>query len=71
VLWPFKAESVLGASCVELFNALGLSAVFLALAFVILTSAPRRTAMFWVWMGVAGALVLCAIALPVGLYLLP
>jgi hypothetical protein len=55
----------------ELFNALGFSAVFLALVFIIVTSAPRRTAVYWVWMGVAGALVLCAIALPVGLSLLP
>lgn len=55
----------------ERFNALGFSAVFLALAGIIAFTAPRRSAMFWGWMGVAGALVLCAIALPIGLGLLP
>ncbi|HZC06936.1 MAG TPA: hypothetical protein VE338_14980 [Ktedonobacterales bacterium] len=55
----------------ELFNALGFSAVFLALAFIIFMSAPRQSRLFWVWTSVAVALVLCAIALPLGLYLVP
>ena len=55
----------------ELFNALGFSAVFLALASIIGFSAPRRSATFWAWMVIAGALVLGALALPSGLPLLP
>jgi hypothetical protein len=55
----------------ELFNALGFSAVFLALAGILGFTAPRRSATRWAWMVVAAALVLCAIALPIGLYRLP
>ena len=55
----------------ESFNALGFSAVFLALAGIIGFSAPRSSATFWASMVVAGALVLGALALPSGLHLLP
>jgi len=60
-----------GGSQVELFNALGFSAVCVVVAFIIVTSAPRGGARFALWLGVAGLLVICAIALPVGLSMLP
>ncbi len=55
----------------QLFNALGFSAVFLALAAMIGVATPRRAAFFWLRLGIAGAFVLCAIALPIGLFMLP
>ncbi len=55
----------------QLFNVLGFSAVFLALAGIIGFLAPRRSATSWLWMVVAGALVFGAIALPIGLRQLP
>ncbi|HET9110138.1 MAG TPA: hypothetical protein VFN78_04865 [Ktedonobacterales bacterium] len=55
----------------ELFNALGFSAVCVVVAFIIVTSAPRRGARFGLWIGVAGLLIICAIVLPVGLSMLP
>ncbi|HEY7850248.1 MAG TPA: hypothetical protein VIC27_09300 [Ktedonobacterales bacterium] len=55
----------------ESFNALGFSAMLLALAAIVGFTAPRRSAAFWAWIGAACALVLCAIALPIGLAMLP
>ncbi len=60
-----------GDSHVELFNALGFSAVCVVVAIIIVTSAPRRGARFRMWLVVAGLLVICAIAVPIGLFLLP
>ncbi len=55
----------------EIFNALAFSAVLLALAFLAVITAPRQGRARWVWIGAAVALVLCAIALPIGLALIP
>ena len=55
----------------EVFNALAFSAVLLALAFLAVISAPRQGRAHWMWIGVAVALVLCAVALPIGLALIP
>lgn len=55
----------------ELFNALGFSAVLVALSIIAIVSAPRQSRWRWVWVGVAVALILCAIALPIGLAVVP
>ena len=60
-----------GGSRVEMFNALGFSAVCVVVALILVMSAPRRGAWFGMWLGIAGILVICAIALPVGLSMLP